>query len=109
MQAVKMPLMPQIFRRRQLYVYTLGLEHDTDMTAQFVRIFRGVISENDGTSADWNHQRRKNAKHRGLAAAVRPEQSKQLGMTNVKRNAVQSSVIAIAVHEVLNGNRCGRI
>ena len=70
-----MALVPQILGCGQFQVDALGLEHDADLTAQLVGFLGRVKSHNDGAAASGNHQRRENAKHGGLAAAVGPQQS----------------------------------
>ena len=58
-----------------------------------------------------NHQSREDAEHRGLAAAVRSEQSEQLGVADVERNSIQGGAAVIAMDEVLyrnHGRKYGR-
>ncbi len=54
---------------------TLGLEHDADLAAEGGRILGGIAAHDQGAAGGRNHQRRKNAEERRLAAAVGTEQT----------------------------------
>ena len=76
-----MPLVPQIFVGSQFQVDALRLEDHADFASQFARLFRRVKSLDHSPAATRYHQSRKNAEHRGLAAAIRSEKPKQFGVT----------------------------
>ena len=102
-----MALVPQIFGGGQLHIDALGLEDHADLAAQFVGLFRRVKSHDHGAAAARHHQGRKNAEHRGLAAAVGSEQSKQFGVAHVERNAVQRGATVIAMDQILDRDYSG--
>src|SRR5437660_12408971 len=62
----------------------------------------GIEPQAESAAGDRDHQGGKKAKQRSLAGAVWSQQSEQLGWTHVKRNAIQSAAIPVAMHEILN-------
>src|SRR5690348_10352754 len=99
-----MTLVHQVLSRCQLQINALRLENDTDFPAQATRILRGIVSENDGTTGNGDHQGRKDPKERCFSASVRAEESKQLRGPNVKGDAIQCGALAVAVHNVTYSN-----
>src|SRR3954469_16906155 len=80
----------QIFGGGEFYVDALGLEDYADLAAKSVGISGGIVAHDDGASPHGQHESRKNTEHRGLAAAVRAEQAKYLGLAHVEADAVES-------------------
>src|SRR5438270_722068 len=74
-QAVKMALVAQIFVGGELGIDALGLEDDTDLAAKAIRIFGGIMAHDESATRSGNHQRRKDAKECGFAAAVLAKKS----------------------------------
>src|SRR5271165_1223508 len=99
-----MSLMPQVLISRQLRIDALGLEDNANLPAETGRILRRIATHDHGAPASRDHQRRENPKKRRLPAAVRTEQTEQLGRTNVERHAVQCRAVLIAVNHVLYRN-----
>src|SRR2546425_7580379 len=95
-----MALMAKVFRSRQFQINALRLEYYADFAAQPTWILGGVMPQNCCPSTDRNHQRRKDAEHRGLAAAIRAEQAEKLCRPDIKRDSVQRCPVAIAVHQI---------
>ena len=103
-QAVKMSLMPQILGGRELDVDALGLEDDADLAAQAAGSCAASQPMIGGAAAAGNHQRGENAKQRGLAAAIGPEQAEQFCGAHVEGDAVQRGAVPIAMDQILYGN-----
>src|SRR5215471_5067935 len=75
-KTIQVTLMPQVLGRSQLQVNTLRLKHNTDLSAQTVGVLGGIVAQDQGATAGWDHDGRKNAEKCGLAAAVWSQQSK---------------------------------
>lgn len=104
MQAVKAALVLQIFGGGELQINALRLEHNPDLTPQLGGIFGGVMPQNDGLPADWDHERRKNAEHGGFSAAIWPEKAEQFRGMNIEGNSVQRGTAVIAMNEIAYGD-----
>src|SRR6266566_1556059 len=100
MQSIKMSLMPQVLRCRQLQIDTLRLKHHSNFTPQSAGIYCRILTQNDGSPPNRKHQRRKNAEHGRLPAAIRPQQPKKLRLTHIKRNPIQRSSPVITMDKV---------
>ena len=83
-----MTLVAKVLGRGELQVNALGLKHHADFSPQLTWFLRGIVSQDERAPPNRNHQRGKNAKYRGLSAAVRPKQAEQFRRTNVKRHSV---------------------
>src|SRR5579872_4790217 len=102
MQAIKMTLMPKVLSGGQLDVDTLCLENHANLSSQIIRVTSYIKTHNRSVSAYWNHQRGEDAKQRGLTAAVGSKQSEKFGVTNVEGCAIESSALAITMHDILH-------
>src|SRR6185369_12680436 len=91
---------------RELAVDARVLEHDTEPLAHLRACSREVVAENVCTTALRHHERREDAKQRGLAAAVGSEQSEDFSGLDLKRNARQRDVCPVAESDVVDGD-CG--
>ena len=103
-QTIQVPLMPQVFRGRQLHINTLRLKNHTDVTANGIRISSDINVQNGRPATKRNHQCGENSKEGSLAAAVWAQKAEQFGCLHVKRDAIQSGTFTVAVNQVLNGN-----
>src|SRR5205823_14333853 len=112
--------MAQVLGSGELHVNALGLKYDANFSPQLTRVAGGIVSQDERASTDRHHERGKNSEHRGLAAAVRPQQSKKFGWPHVERYPFQCGAIVVAVHELAhryrrwtgevllrNGSNCG--
>ena len=68
---------------------------------------RRIATHHEGPAGCGTHERRKNAKQRGLAAAVGAKQSEQFRRPHIEGDSVERRAIFIAVNEVLYGNDGG--
>ena len=99
----------QVLFGRQLHVDALLLEDHADQAAHAARLFGDIVPHDERASACRNHQRRKNAERRRLAASVGPEQSEDLRRTHFERHARQRNAIAVLMAQILQLNyRSGR-
>ena len=96
--------MPEVFVGGELGVDALGLEDNADVAAHGSGLADGVEAGDGGAAGSGDHERGKNSKESGLAAAVRAEQAEEFGGTNVERDAVKRGAVLVAVDEVANGN-----
>ena len=101
-QAVKMALMAQVLSDRQLAIEAPGLKNDADAPPHFARLARHVEAENSRSPRSGREFSREDAKQRGLAAAVRPEQAEDLARENLEAHSVESRTIAEALPEVFD-------
>src|SRR4029079_14446136 len=69
-----------------------------------------IKSHDDGPPAARLHQGGKDAEHRGLAAAIGPQQSEEFGRADIEGYAVQGSASVVTVDKFLNRDHsgCGR-
>ena len=99
--------MPQVLRRRKLYVDALGLEDHANLTAHIVRITGDVKSHDGSAPSDRNHQSGEDAKQRRFPAAIRPQQSEKFGAPNIEGHTVQSRAVTIPMHDIFYRNNNG--
>ena len=105
-KAIEMSLMTEVLGRREFQIDALRLEDDTDLAPQLAGFAGGIASEYERASTDWHHERRKNAEHGGLSAAVGSEQAEELRWTDIERDPIQSRAVSVAVGEIANRNNC---
>ena len=103
-QTVEMSLMPEILVGGEFEVDALGLKDHADLATQTRRLARGIATHDGSAPRGRKHKSGKNAEECGLAAAVGAEQSEQFRRTHVEGNAIQSRAVAVAMHQVLDGN-----
>ncbi len=96
--------MPEIFVGGKFEIDALGLEDDADVSPHGSGLVHGVEAGDGGAAGSRDHERGQNSEESGLAAAVRAEQAKELGGSNIKRNAVKRGAILVAMDEIANGN-----
>ena len=70
--------MPKVLVCSQFCVDALGLKNNPNLAPQDLGILCSITSHHYGASPGGDHQGRKDAKKRGLSAAIGSEQPKQL-------------------------------
>ena len=73
-----MALVAKVLSRGQFEVDALGLENYADFAADAVGIFRNIVAQNGSAAGCGHHQRGKDPKERGFAAAVGAKKAEQL-------------------------------
>ena len=106
-KAVEMALMFEILAHPQFLVEARRLENDADPAAQRAGVAEQIEPQNGGRAAAWPNERRQNAEKRGLAAAVRSEQAKDLARRDAKRDVIEREAIAVAMSQLVS-DECGR-
>ena len=96
--------MPEVFVGGEFGVDALGLEYDTDLTADGARIVSGIAAHDLGATGRGDHQSRQDAEKSRLSAAVGPEESEEFGRADVEGDAVERGSTFVAMDQILNGN-----
>ena len=102
LSAVQMPLCAQILFHCEGLVQALRLEHDAHRTPHRGRIARHIVAGDFGAPFGGHHHRGENAEERRLAAAIRPQQSKDLALSYFEADCREGNAVPVAVSEVLN-------
>ena len=103
-QSVDVANQHQVFFGGELDVDALFLEDHADLVADSAGVLGDIASHDERASAGRNHQRRENAKRRGLAAAVGAQQAKNFRRTNFERHARQRGAVTVLMAQVLQLN-----
>ena len=98
-QTVKMSLVLQVFRHRELDVDASRLKHDANLLPDAIRLRSHVETLNARVAAGGHHQRGKYAKQRGFSAAIWPEQAKDLGLSHLERKVIECQAASVVVSE----------
>jgi hypothetical protein len=100
-QPVQMSLRAQILFHRQRLIQALCLEDDARAAPHLGGLARHVVPGHRRRAFGRLHHGRKNPEQRGLAAAVRPQQTENLTRLHFEADARKRQAIPIAVSEIL--------
>ncbi len=98
-ESVEMSLMLEVFLDGELAIEAGALKRHTDVLPDRVRL-AGNIQPQECDRAGLQRQRRaEQAEQRGLAAAIGPQQSKDLPRRHLERDSRQRAALSIAVFD----------
>ncbi len=101
-ESMQMPLRAEILFDRESLVQALRLEHHADRTADRRGVSGDIVPRDLGATLGGHHHGGKNAEERRLAAAIRPQQSKNLSLFHFKVDTREGNAVPVAVGQVLN-------
>src|SRR5262249_13598850 len=99
-KSVQMTLPAQILLDRELLVETLRLEHHADLAPHLAGLARHVEPCDFRAASARRHQRRKNAEHGRLAAAVRSQQPEDFALLYFEADAGERSALPVPMCEI---------
>lgn len=99
-EPVQPAMVYEVLRHRELLIDTRRLEHDAEVRANRERLAAQVVAEDSHFALLKRNQRRKHAKQRGLAAAVRAQDREDFALRNRKRKIVNRFTLAIPVGQM---------
>src|SRR4051794_3610028 len=103
-----MTLMHQVLCGGELHINALCLRDHAGSAPNLVRLSHGIKAGDACDSAAGNHECAEYAEERGLAAAVRAEQTEDLCRTHIKRDPIERQATSVVMSQRihLNGRVC---